>query len=124
MRPWQSAGALENRRERLSTPDRILARESHLTEYLDLLLLAPHRELFDIQVIIGTEQQVGLPVTRQHAREIYLNEVNTLPGFTAISMYPSLWRASGVDSQQLVAELVELARERHRERQALRTTGL
>jgi D-alanine-D-alanine ligase len=57
-------------------------------------------------------------------RQIYLNEVNTIPGFTAISMYPSLWRASGLEPAALVSELVELGLERHRERQALRTSWL
>jgi D-alanine-D-alanine ligase len=52
---------------------------------------------------------------------LYVNELNTLPGFTAISMYPALWRASGVPSDELCAELVRLALERHGERQALRT---
>lgn len=53
--------------------------------------------------------------------EVYLNEVNTIPGFTAISMYPQLWRASGLGSDDLVARLIELALERHAERSALRT---
>jgi D-alanine-D-alanine ligase len=39
--------------------------------------------------------------------EIWLNEINTLPGFTSQSMYPMLWAASGVDLEHLVAELVE-----------------
>lgn len=47
---------------------------------------------------------------------IYLNEINTIPGFTAISMYPKLWEASGLPFQELVARLIELAVERHRER--------
>lgn len=55
-------------------------------------------------------------------REIYLNEVNTIPGFTAISMYPSLWKASGLEPQALVSTLIDLALERHHERRALRTT--
>lgn len=45
--------------------------------------------------------------------QIYLNEVNTLPGFTSISMYPSLWEASGVPIRELVDRLVKLALERH-----------
>jgi D-alanine-D-alanine ligase len=53
--------------------------------------------------------------------EIYLNEVNTIPGFTAISMYPQLWRASGLPSDDLVSRLIDLALERHAERAALRT---
>jgi len=49
-------------------------------------------------------------------RRIYLNEVNTLPGFTSISMYPKLWQASGLSYADLIARLIELALERHRER--------
>lgn len=47
---------------------------------------------------------------------IYVNEVNTLPGFTSISMYPSLWAASGLPLEELVDRLIGLALERHRER--------
>jgi D-alanine-D-alanine ligase len=45
--------------------------------------------------------------------EILINEVNTLPGFTATSMYPQLWAATGVPFPQLVDQLIELAKERH-----------
>lgn len=51
----------------------------------------------------------------------YLNEVNTIPGFTAISMYPQLWKASGLAAQPLVTRLIELALERGSQRAALRT---
>jgi D-alanine-D-alanine ligase len=44
---------------------------------------------------------------------LLLNEVNTIPGFTSISMYPKLWEASGVPYPELVDRLVELAIERH-----------
>jgi D-alanine-D-alanine ligase len=44
--------------------------------------------------------------------DIYLNEVNTIPGFTSISMYPKLWEASGISYTKLVDRLVELALER------------
>jgi D-alanine-D-alanine ligase len=47
---------------------------------------------------------------------IYVNEVNTLPGFTKISMYPKLWEASGVSYSQLIDRLIELALERRAER--------
>lgn len=50
-----------------------------------------------------------------------LNEVNTIPGFTPISMYPRLWAACGVDYPALIDELVELARRRHRRRQTFDT---
>ncbi len=54
--------------------------------------------------------------------EILLNEVNTLPGFTPISMYPKLWEASGLPFPALVDRLIELAIERHAERKALVTS--
>jgi D-alanine-D-alanine ligase len=47
---------------------------------------------------------------------VYINEVNTLPGFTSISMYPMLWEASGVPISELVQRLVQLALERFGER--------
>jgi len=53
---------------------------------------------------------------------VFLNEVNTIPGFTPISMYPKLWAASGLDYPALVDELVRLALERHGRRSRLRTT--
>ncbi|HQE92873.1 MAG TPA: D-alanine--D-alanine ligase family protein [Anaerolineae bacterium] len=47
--------------------------------------------------------------------ELYLNEINTIPGFTAISMYPKLWEASGVSYSHLLDWLIDLALERHDE---------
>src|SRR5207245_279467 len=47
---------------------------------------------------------------------IYLNEINTLPGFTSISMYPKLWAASGLPYKQLIDRLIQLAIERHKEK--------
>lgn len=48
--------------------------------------------------------------------KLYLNEVNTIPGFTSISMYPKLWEASGISFRELIDRLIELAFEMHRER--------
>ncbi len=48
--------------------------------------------------------------------QVFINEVNTIPGFTAISMFPLLWEASGVSLPELVDRLVHLALERHAER--------
>ena len=48
--------------------------------------------------------------------ELYLNELNTIPGFTRISMYPKLWEASGLSYSALVDRLIELALERKSER--------
>ncbi len=49
-------------------------------------------------------------------RRIYVNEVNTMPGFTRISMYPKLWQATGLNYQELITRLIELALERHAEK--------
>jgi D-alanine-D-alanine ligase len=57
------------------------------------------------------------PGTKGKPAEIVLNEVNTMPGFTSISMYPKLWAASGVSYSRLIDKLIELALERHREKQ-------
>jgi len=51
----------------------------------------------------------------------YLNEINTLPGFTGISMYPKLWEATGLSYSALLDRLVELALARHREKSAVIT---
>jgi D-alanine-D-alanine ligase len=51
-----------------------------------------------------------------------INEINTLPGFTPISMYPKLWEASGVSYRELITGLVDLALERHQGRRALART--
>jgi D-alanine-D-alanine ligase len=48
--------------------------------------------------------------------KLFLNEVNTIPGFTSISMYPKLWEASGIPFRELVDKLIELAFESHHEK--------
>jgi len=45
--------------------------------------------------------------------EVWINEINTIPGFTSISMYPKLWAASGLDYPGLIERLLDLAVERH-----------
>jgi len=54
--------------------------------------------------------------------DVYVNEVNTIPGFTAISMYPKLWEASGLPYSALIDRLIELALERHEEKRKTRTS--
>ena len=44
--------------------------------------------------------------------EVIFNEINTMPGFTAISMYPMLWEAAGISKPELVDRLIDLAFER------------
>jgi D-alanine-D-alanine ligase len=53
---------------------------------------------------------------------LFVNEINTIPGFTNISMYPKLWEASGVPSRQLISRLIELGLERREERRRLKKT--
>jgi D-alanine-D-alanine ligase len=50
---------------------------------------------------------------------LYVNEINTIPGFTSISMYPKLWEASGLPYRDLISRLIELACERHAQRARL-----
>jgi D-alanine-D-alanine ligase len=61
-------------------------------------------------------------LARRDLSEIFVNEVNTIPGFTAISMYPKLWEHCGLPLPKLVDRLIELALEEHRERAALKFT--
>jgi D-alanine-D-alanine ligase len=52
---------------------------------------------------------------------VVVNELNTIPGFTSISMYPMLWEASGLSYTSLIDRLIELALERHEKEKRLRT---
>ena len=65
---------------------------------------------------------IGPDGTQHGDRGWLVNELNTMPGFTPISMYPKLWDVSGLPYPKLIDRLVELALERHRERAALETT--
>ena len=66
--------------------------------------------------------RVDFLVSRDN-NKIYVNEVNTIPGFTTISMYSQMWMASGVDYATLVDRLITLAVDRHKEKQELRTSA-
>lgn len=54
--------------------------------------------------------------------ELYVNEINTIPGFTKISMYPKLWEASGISYSELINKLITLAIERHQSQNEIKTT--
>lgn len=56
------------------------------------------------------------------AGALFVNEINTMPGFTTISMYPKMWEATGVSYPALIDRLIQLALERHADRQRLRTS--
>ena len=53
---------------------------------------------------------------------VLVNEINTIPGFTSISMYPKLWEATGINYPELIDRLIQLALERHRAKQAKKTS--
>jgi len=52
--------------------------------------------------------------------QLYVNEVNTIPGFTSISMYPKMWEHAGISYPELVDRLIALALERHEARRSTR----
>lgn len=60
---------------------------------------------------------------RKEDNVIFINEVNTLPGFTPFSMYPLLWRETGVPYKELLSTLINLALERHADKQRIDFTG-
>jgi D-alanine-D-alanine ligase len=63
-----------------------------------------------VDFLLEPESRAGKP------GRLYLNEINTMPGFTSISMYPKLWEASGLKYSDLIDRLIELALERRAER--------
>jgi D-alanine-D-alanine ligase len=65
--------------------------------------------------------RVDLLLEKKEGR-IYLNEINTIPGFTQISMYPKLWEASGLSYQRLLDRLIALAIERREVKEMLATS--
>lgn len=65
--------------------------------------------------------RVDLLLDKQSGR-LYMNEINTIPGFTRISMYPKLWEASGVSYPELLDRLIELAITRHAQKRSLETS--
>jgi D-alanine-D-alanine ligase len=54
--------------------------------------------------------------------DVLVNELNTIPGFTKISMYPKLWEASGLPYPELIHRLIRLALDRHRREEALQSS--
>jgi D-alanine-D-alanine ligase len=72
---------------------------------------------------VGCEGMARVDFLRESATgELYINEINTVPGFTAISMYPKMWAYSGIPYSELIDRLIELALERHAARKATRFT--
>jgi D-alanine-D-alanine ligase len=109
---------------------------SYAAKYIDdsseLLIPAPispeHTELIQSLAVMAFQALdcAGLArcdfLLEKKSGEVFLNELNTMPGFTPISMYPKLWEASGLSYSELIDRLIELALERHEDRQQSRAT--
>ncbi|MEE2658479.1 MAG: D-alanine--D-alanine ligase family protein [Candidatus Latescibacterota bacterium] len=67
--------------------------------------------------------RVDFFVSQDEEERILVNEINTMPGFTPISMYPKLWAASDVSYPELIDRIIQLALERHKDRQDSSTTS-
>ena len=65
--------------------------------------------------------RVDFFVTKKE-NKIFLNEINTIPGFTSVSMYPRLWEASGVSYSKLIDRLIQLALERYQDKKQNQTS--
>jgi D-alanine-D-alanine ligase len=97
--------------------------EVHVPADLDPGLADQARHLaLEAYAALGVEGMARVDfLLEKETGRYYLNELNTLPGFTSISVYPQAWREAGVPLPRLVDRLVELALERAAEREALRT---
>ena len=72
---------------------------------------------------VGCEGMARVDFLRETATgKLYINEINTIPGFTSISMFPKMWEYTGIPFAELIDRLVELALERHAEKKATRFT--
>jgi D-alanine-D-alanine ligase len=71
---------------------------------------------------LGCEGMARVDFFLRNNREIFVNEINTIPGFTKISMFPKLWEASGIPYPRLIDRLIRLALERNRRERNLRTS--
>ncbi len=72
--------------------------------------------------VLACEGMARVDMFATKSGKILVNEINTIPGFTKISMYPKLWEASGISYSQLISKLISLALERHHRQSALKTT--
>ena len=90
----------------------------------------PKGEIFEMRRLavecfkaVGCEGMGRVDFLRENATaRLYVNEINTIPGFTSISMFPKMWEYSGISYPELIDRLIELALERHRAKKATRFT--
>ncbi len=74
--------------------------------------------------VMGCEGLTRVDFFLKSNGELYINEINTIPGFTKISMYPKMWEASGLKYKELITELIKLAFEKFESEQKLKTSYL
>jgi D-alanine-D-alanine ligase len=130
---------LGNERPIASLPGEIVTRHdfySYNAKYLDekgAQLLIPanlsRRLVKEVQEIavrsfkaLCCEGMARVDFFLRNDREVFVNEINTIPGFTKISMYPKLWEASGLPYAELIDRLIRLALDRFRKEKKLRTS--
>jgi len=90
----------------------------------------PEREILEMRSLavecfkaVGCEGMGRVDFLREAVTaKFYINEINTIPGFTAISMYPKMWEYSGIPYPKLIDRLIELALERHAAKKTIRFT--
>ena len=73
-------------------------------------------------VVIHESRRYLNRIARSNQGEIYINEINSIPGFTRISMYPKLWEASGIPYSELIDRLISLAIDDFERRNRLKST--
>jgi D-alanine-D-alanine ligase len=111
-------------REFYDYEDKYLLNQSRVELPADL---TPEQTAEMQRLAVGCYQAVGCEgmarvdfLLERATGKMFVNEINTVPGFTAISMFPKMWEASGIGYSALIDRLIELALERHRERAATR----
>jgi D-alanine-D-alanine ligase len=98
----------------------------YIDDRSELLIPAPIPEAVEEQVrALAVEAYMAIDcagmarvdfLLDRHTDELYISELNTIPGFTSISMYPKLWLATGMSYAELIERLIDLAVERHADR--------
>jgi D-alanine-D-alanine ligase len=81
------------------------------------------RVALDAFLACGCEGMARIDMFISDAGDVVVNEINTIPGFTTISMFSKMWGATGLDYPALVDRLIALALERHAEKQESKTTA-
>lgn len=74
--------------------------------------------------VMGCEGLTRVDFFMKANGDLYINEINTIPGFTNISMYPKMWEVSGLPGKELISQLIQLGFERHEAEQKLKTSYL